>query len=80
VLLSGEDGSGERCVDRDAGCDLVDVLRRERRVETALSEVGGRLVEATPKTEASVRVVPVPVWLVGSLRCCLRTRARTTTS
>ncbi len=44
-----------------------DVLRREFRVETALSEIGGRLVEASPKTKASVRAVPVPVWLVDEL-------------
>lgn len=42
-----------------------DVLRRELRVETALSEVGGRFVEASPK--ASVRAVPVPVSLVDEL-------------
>lgn len=44
-----------------------DVLRRELRVETALSEIGGRLVEASPKTRASVRNVPVPAWLVDEL-------------
>jgi integrase len=44
-----------------------DVLGRELRIETALSEVGGRLVEAAPKTKASVRRVPVPVWLVDEL-------------
>lgn len=44
-----------------------DVLRRELRVETALSELSGRLVEASPKTKASVRAVPVPVWLVEEL-------------
>jgi integrase len=44
-----------------------DVLRRELRIETALSEIGGRLVEASPKTRASVRTVPVPAWLVSEL-------------
>ena len=44
-----------------------DVLRRELRVETALSEIGGRLVEASPKTRASVRTVPAPEWLVAEL-------------
>ncbi len=44
-----------------------DALRRELRIETALSEIGGRLVEASPKTKASVRRVPVPGWLVDEL-------------
>ena len=44
-----------------------DVLRRELRIETALSEIGGRLVEASPKTRASVWTVPVPAWLVAEL-------------
>lgn len=44
-----------------------DTLRRELRIETALSEVNGKLVEASPKTKASVRAVPVPVWLVEEL-------------
>ena len=44
-----------------------DVLGRELRVETALSEVGGRLIEASPKTKTSVRTMPVMSWLVDEL-------------
>ncbi|WP_167736794.1 site-specific integrase [Nocardioides sp. 1609] len=44
-----------------------DVLRRELRVAATLSELGGRLVEGPPKTEGSVRTVPVPAWLVDEL-------------
>lgn len=44
-----------------------DILRRQMRVELNLSEHGGRLVEGTPKTAASVRWVPVPAWLVDEL-------------
>ena len=44
-----------------------DVLGRGLRIETALSEVCGRLVEASPKTKASVRTVPVAPWLVDEL-------------
>lgn len=44
-----------------------DVLRRELRVVATLSEVGGRLVEGPPKTEGSVRTVPVPAWLADEL-------------
>jgi len=54
-----------------------DVLGRELRVETALSEVAGRLVEASPKTSASVRTVPVPV---SSGRTTCGTPARRSTS
>jgi integrase len=49
-----------------------DVLRRELRVETAPSEIGGRLVEASPKTRASVRTLPVPAWLVANLEPLLQ--------
>lgn len=42
----------------------VDTLRREVAVTRTLSEVGGTLVEGSPKTAASVRRVPVPEWLM----------------
>lgn len=57
-----------------------DVLRRELRVETALSEIGGRLVEASPKTRASVRPCPCRRGSSPSSRRCSSTRGRTTTS
>lgn len=44
-----------------------DVLRRQLDVKVTLSEIGGHLIEGTPKTAASVRRVPVPVWLVEEL-------------
>jgi len=45
----------------------LDMLRRELRVTATLSELGGRLIEGPPKTEGSVRTVPVPGWLVDEL-------------
>ncbi|GAA4286188.1 tyrosine-type recombinase/integrase [Georgenia daeguensis] len=45
----------------------VDVLRREMHVNRTLSEVGGVLIEGTPKTDSSVRRVPVPPWLMDML-------------
>ncbi len=45
----------------------VDLLRRELRVEATLSEVGGRLVEGSPKTRGSRRTVALPAWLCDEL-------------
>lgn len=45
----------------------VDLLRRELRVEATLSELGGRLVEGSPKTRGSRRTVPLPGWLCDEL-------------
>jgi len=41
--------------------------RREIRVEVSATEIGGHLVEGTPKTVGSVRRVPVPEWLADEL-------------
>ena len=53
----------------------VDLLRRELRVEATLSEVGGRLMEGTPKTRGSRRTVPLPGWLADELAPLLAGKA-----
>ncbi len=45
----------------------VNLLGRELRIEVALSEIGGKLTEGTPKTRGSRRTVPLPVWLADEL-------------
>jgi integrase len=45
----------------------VDLPNRTLRVERTLSEVGGRLVENSPKTKTSIRTVPMPQWLADEL-------------
>lgn len=47
--------------------DGVETARGALRVSKTLSEVGGTLVESTPKTEGSARTVPVPAWLTAEL-------------
>lgn len=55
--------------------ERVDRLRRELRVEVTLSEVGGRLVEGTPKTLGSRHTVPLPGWLADKLAPLLAGKA-----
>jgi integrase len=45
----------------------LDAATREIRVTATLSDVGGALMEGPPKTEASVRTVPLPAWLCAEL-------------
>ncbi|WP_168582382.1 site-specific integrase [Gephyromycinifex aptenodytis] len=44
-----------------------DPAAAELSITTNITEVGGRLVEGTPKTDAGIRAVPVPAWLVPDL-------------
>lgn len=48
-------------------CGSLDPDRRELRVSLTLSETGGRQIEGPPKTESSIRTVPVPAWLCEEL-------------
>jgi integrase len=48
-------------------CGSLDLEKRELRVSGTLSEHGGKLVEGPPKTESSIRTVPVPAWLCDEL-------------
>jgi integrase len=48
-------------------CSNLDVEKRELRVSKTLSESNGKSVEGPPKTESSIRTVPVPGWLCTAL-------------
>lgn len=48
-------------------CSSLDPDKRELRIVRTLSETNGRPVEGPPKTESSIRTVPVPDWLSAAL-------------
>jgi integrase len=49
----------------------VDVAARCIRVRRSITQVGGRLVEGNPKSEAGRRAVPIPERLVPALKAPL---------
>jgi integrase len=46
----------------------VDVEARRIRVRRSITQVGGRLVEGNPKSDAGRRSVPIPERLVPALK------------
>jgi integrase len=56
-------------------CASLDPAKRELRVSRTLSESSGRSVEGPPKTESSIRTVPVPAWLCTTLTALTLGRA-----
>lgn len=55
-------------------CSSFDPIKRELRITATLSEHSGKLVEGPPKTESSIRTVPVPTWMVDDLQAVIRGR------
>ena len=54
----------------------VDVAARRIRIRRSITEVGGRLIEGNPRSEAGRRSVPIPERLVPALKARLDGRAR----
>jgi integrase len=54
----------------------VDVEARRIRVRRSITQVGGRLVEGNPKSDAGRRSVPIPERLVPALKARLDNRPR----
>jgi integrase len=54
----------------------VDVEARRIRVRRSITQVGGRLVEGNPKSDAGRRSVPIPERLVPALKARLGNRPR----
>jgi integrase len=54
----------------------VDVEARRIRVRRSITQVGGRLVEGNPKSDAGRRSVPIPERLVPALKARLDSRPR----
>ncbi|SDE32944.1 tyrosine-type recombinase/integrase [Nocardioides lianchengensis] len=48
-------------------CGSLDPVKRELRITWTLSETGGKQIEGPPKTESSIRTVPLPAWLCDRL-------------
>ena len=61
------------CVDR-LNVEDVDVEARRIRVRRSITQVGGRLVEGNPKSDAGRRSVPIPERLVPALKARLDNR------
>lgn len=54
----------------------VDIKPRRVRVRRSITQVGGRLIEGNPKSDAGRRLVPIPERVVPALKARLDGRAR----